>query len=46
MLFRSKKAQIPWNPAEPYKGLGFRDVEAEVADALYEIKEFPIGRAQ
>ena len=41
-----KKAQILWNPAEPYKGLGFRDVEAEAADAHYEIKEFPIGRAQ
>src|SRR6478609_2191521 len=40
-----KKAQIPWNASEPYKGLGFRDVEAEVAEARYEIKEFPIGRA-
>ena len=39
-----KKAQIPWNSSEPYKGLGFRDVEAEVAEARYEIKEFPIGR--
>ena len=41
-----KKAQIPWNSSEPYKGLGFRDVEAEVAEARYEINEFPIGRAQ
>ena len=41
-----KKAQIPWNAAEPYKGLGFRNVEAEVAQAQYEIEEFPISRGQ
>jgi len=41
-----QKAQIPWNASEPYKGLGFRDVEAEVAEARYRMKEFPIGRAQ
>jgi Icc-related predicted phosphoesterase len=39
-----KKAQIPWNASEPYKGLGFRDVEAQVRQANYEIKEFPISR--
>jgi len=39
-----KKAQISWNAAEPYKGLGFRNVEAEVAEARYEIQEFPITR--
>jgi Icc-related predicted phosphoesterase len=37
-----KKAQIPWNPAEPYKGLGFRDVEAHVTRARYEIQEVPL----
>ncbi len=37
-----KKAQIPWNAAEPYKGLGFRNVEAQVAQALYQIEEIPI----
>ena len=37
---------IPWNAAEPYKGLGFRNVEAEVAEARYEIEEFPITRRQ
>ena len=39
-----RKAQIPWNAAEPYKGLGFRNVEAEVAQAQYEIEEFLISR--
>jgi hypothetical protein len=41
-----KKAQIPWSPSEPYKGLGFRNVEAEVARSNYKLEEFPIGRAQ
>ena len=39
-----KKAQIPWNPAEPYKGLGFRNVEAEVPQAKYELDEISISR--
>ena len=37
-----KKAQIPWDAAEPYKGLGFRNVQAEVAKARYKIEELPI----
>ncbi len=39
-----KKAQIPWSAAEAYKGLGFRDVEAQVRQAKYELKEFPISK--
>jgi calcineurin-like phosphoesterase family protein len=35
-----RKAQIPWNSAEPYKGLGFREIESEVRQARYDIKEF------
>ena len=23
-----KKTQVPWNPAEPYKSLGWREIEA------------------
>jgi calcineurin-like phosphoesterase family protein len=38
----SRKAQIAWDAAEPYKGLGFRSIEAEVAQAQYNIEEFPI----
>jgi len=37
-----KKAQIPGDAAEPYKGLGFRNVEADVARARYEIEELSI----
>jgi hypothetical protein len=39
-----KKAQIPWNASEPYKGLGFREVEAQVAQARYKIEEYPVSR--
>jgi hypothetical protein len=39
-----KKAQIPWNPVEPYKGLGFRKVEAQPAQGHYQIEELPISR--
>src|SRR5262252_8121896 len=37
-----RKAQIPWNPAEPYKGLGFRNVAARIRQARYEIEEIPV----
>jgi hypothetical protein len=36
------KSPIPWNAAEPYKGLGFRSVEAKVKQARYEITEFGV----
>ena len=39
-----KRAAIPWNPAAPYKGLGFREVEADVNHGKYEISEFPVVR--
>jgi len=34
---------IPWDPAAPYKGLGYREVEAESAPAQYAIAEFPVA---
>jgi 3',5'-cyclic AMP phosphodiesterase CpdA len=37
-----KKAPVPWDAAAPYKGLGFRDVEAHVRKADYEITELPV----
>jgi hypothetical protein len=39
-----KRTPLPWNPAEPYKGLGFRGVEADTADAKYSIAEYPVTR--
>lgn len=40
-----KRTPVPWNAAEPYKGLGFREVEADVDDAKYNITEYPAVRS-
>jgi hypothetical protein len=37
-----KKAPVPWDATQPYKGLGFRSVEARVKEASYAISEFNI----
>jgi len=39
-----KRAPVAWNPAEPYKGMGFRNIEAKVAKAEYEIVELPVSK--
>jgi hypothetical protein len=38
-----KRAPIPWDQAAPYKGLGFRGIEAE-GRGQYRITELPIGK--
>jgi len=37
-----KKAPFPWDASAPYKGLGFRDVDADVEEARYRITELPV----
>lgn len=37
-----KKVPVPWDAAAPYKGLGFREVEADVRRANYGITELPV----
>lgn len=37
-----KRTPLPWDAAQPYKGLGYRDVEAEVQQAEYRITELPV----
>jgi len=39
-----KRAPVPWDPAQPYKGLGFREVDAEPQQARYEITELPVQK--
>jgi len=39
-----KRIPIPWDPAEPYKGLGYRSVDANVEKATYVLTEYPIKR--
>ena len=39
-----KRVQIPWDPAEPYKGVGYRGIEAKVEKAEYVLTEYPIKK--
>ena len=38
-----KRVPLAWDPAHPYRGLGFRQVEAETDE--YKIAEFPVLKA-
>jgi hypothetical protein len=38
-----KRVPVAWNPAEPYKGLGFRRVEAKLP-AQYALTEYPVRK--
>ena len=40
-----KRTPLPWDPAQPYRGLGFRNVDTEVAKADYRITELPVPKA-
>lgn len=39
-----KRLPVAWDPAQPYKGLGFREVEAETGPARYAITELPVQK--
>lgn len=39
---QEKRAPLPWDPAAPGKGLGFREIEAE--GAQYKLTEHPVTR--
>jgi len=41
-MSQPKREPLPWNPDEPYRGLGFREVEAEGAGAMFSIHELPV----
>ena len=38
------RAPLPWDPAQPYKGLGFRGVEADIDEARCTLTEYPVIR--
>ena len=40
-----KRTPLPWDPAQPYRGLGWREVGAEPSRAAYAIHEFPVQGA-
>jgi len=38
-----KREPVKWDPAQPYRGLGYREVEASTPPPEYAITEFPVG---
>ena len=43
---QDKRSPLPWDPAHPWQGLGFREVDAEPKKAAYRITEFPVTRSK
>jgi len=39
-----KRTPLPWDAAHPYKGLGYRNIEAEVKKDEYVITELPVQK--
>ena len=39
------RTPLPWDPARPNHGLGFREIEAEPDTALYSLREFGVTEA-
>ena len=44
-LSQPKREPVPWDPEHPYRGLGFREVEAEDAGARFSLQELAVGGA-
>lgn len=42
-MSQPKREPLPWDAAHPYRGLGFREVEAEDKGARFAISERPVG---
>lgn len=36
------RTPLPWNPAEPYTGLGFRGIDTDIKTAACQLTEFPV----
>jgi len=39
-----KRAPVPWDANAPYRGMGFRVIEADVAESYYKIDERPVAK--
>lgn len=39
-----KRAPVPWDPAHPFQGLGWRSVDAEVKQAALALTEHPADK--
>ena len=43
---KPKPKPVPWNAAQPYKGLGVRGVTAEATPARYDLLEIPLAKGK
>lgn len=41
---QDKRSPLPWDASAPYKGLGFREVQASNIGTAYQLAEFPVVR--
>ena len=41
-----KRTPLDWDPAQPYRGLGLREVDADVGKAKYTLTELPVQKGQ
>jgi hypothetical protein len=39
---QTKRSPLPWDAAQPYHGLGFREVDAQPRAARYVLSELPV----
>jgi 3',5'-cyclic AMP phosphodiesterase CpdA len=44
-MSQPKREPLPWDASQPYRGLGFRDIEAEDRGEKFTITELPVGKA-
>ncbi|MBB3214281.1 hypothetical protein FHW67_003596 [Herbaspirillum sp. Sphag1AN] len=43
---QDRRTPLPWDPAAPGKGLGFREVQSEARQLQYQLQEFPVPQGQ
>jgi len=44
-LSQPKREPVPWDPEHPYRGLGFREIEAEDGGQKFTLAELPVAKA-
>ena len=44
-LSQPKREPLPWDASQPYRGLGWREVEAQDRGGKFSLDEHPVGRA-
>ncbi len=42
---QDKRTPLPWDASHPFKGLGWREITADVTKAEYKLLQFPVNKA-